>query len=204
MRLRVAAVLLLAGMLQACMLTADRPLFAPADGDPAFIMKQGLWAVRDPDCKADPAKTSPRRKSCIEWLRVSHAQDGAWVMSDSAGEEEVRGVFVAAVAHEAGSLASVYAGEFLSEGDTEPAYVVVAPQAGPEGFVTRITYESVPCSVTDTPNPPIVGVALQRNEEGSVSGCKAETKEAVLEAARRAALDALPEFGRYRIEYVRP
>jgi len=204
MKARTLLPLALAFFATACMLTAEAPLFTGADADPAFALQEGLWVIKDPDCKASPAHSPPGRKSCLEWLRVAGSGGGTWTFSEVSGEDAERGVFVAAVPRQAGEMASVYAGEFVKQGQTQPDYIVAAPGAVKDGRVQSLIYAAVPCTIADAPYAPIEGVTLSRDEQGRTSECKATSKEAVLEAARRAALLALPEFGQYRMTFVRP
>ena len=60
------------------MLTAEAPLFAPADQDVVFTLAEGLWAHREDECAVDPATSGPERDDCIDWARIVREADGAW------------------------------------------------------------------------------------------------------------------------------
>lgn len=187
------------------MLTAEAPLFAPSDQDPAFTLAEGLWVARDSDCKVNPAHSRPARKSCLEWMRVARAADGAWLVSDatdSAGGDDAEHIVFVAAAPATGR-APLYVAETVNARTGAINYGAVAARSDGDGPVTRIAATGIECAVATGEWGDIAGIAVTR-EDGKVVRCVASTKDAVREAARRAAISALPTFGTNELAFVRP
>lgn len=205
----VAAAVLLSGC---AVLTAPAPLFTPGDQDASFRLEEGLWAFRRDDCRADPARSAPARKSCLDWARIRRLDDGGWIAEpaspDDAGDAPVRfGVYPATVAAQ-GAVAPVYVAEGRSEKDPGPSYAAIIPRAtgaadrdGGAGAVRRVVLIALDCSAI-TRDGPIPDIIVE-TKEGRVSGCVAKTKDAVREAARRAVVQDAPRIGEEELAWVR-
>lgn len=179
------------------LLTAEAPLLEGAD-DGGFTAREGLWAVRNPDCRAKPKREAPQTQSCLDWFRVSRDADGAWRVSPDPAEPDEPKSFRVRIAVAGERL---YAAEASAEGEP-PLYLAVGARG-------RAPYRSlrlriIDCDALLIEAEPPAGVRLERREsDGSVEGCIAETPAAVLEAGRRAAREDPQEFERARFEWVR-
>jgi hypothetical protein len=197
-----AAALALAGC---ALLTAPAPLFTPADQDRAFALEEGLWAHRGAGCDADPARSSPRRKSCLDWVRIVRAGDGGWraepATKEDADDPPVRFLVVPAAKAEGAHRAPLYVAEGVTEKDPAPGYAAIIPRGRDPGPVRRVVMIAVACSAViregDVPD-----ITVQRDNDRIV-GCTAATKDAVREATRRAALAELPVIGAEELVWVR-
>lgn len=203
--MRMLACGLAAIMLSGCaMLTAEAPLFSPADQDPAFRLEEGLWAYRAADCRADPRRARPGRKSCLDWARLVRNADGSWRV-ESVGEDDeapMRFVIVPATAREGDARAPLYVAEATNEKEASPSYAAVIPRGEETGPVRRLSFVAIACgAVLRDGTPPDIVVA--RGEDGAVTGCVAKTKDAVRDATRRAVIDALPTLGEEELVWVR-
>lgn len=191
-------------LLSACaMLTAERPLLSPHDQDATFTLAQGLWAHRDADCAIDPATTGPDQKSCVDWARIVREGDGAWRI-EFIGEDDppLRFVVMPAVKAEAGRIAPLYVAEATSSKQPEPAYAIIVPRGDLSTPVRRVAFEAIACAPLQRDGDP-ADIVFTRGEDGRVTGCTAKTKDAVRDAARRAAIDALTELGDNEVVFVR-
>ena len=91
MKLRIVGAACAVSLLASCaMLSAEAPLFTVADQDSAFVLAEGLWAAKEPDCKVDAATSAPGDHSCVDWARIRRASDGSWEVSFE-GESESDG-----------------------------------------------------------------------------------------------------------------
>lgn len=200
----------LAALASACSpLTAEAPLFSPADQDGQFTLAQGWWVGADPDCKVNPARSRPERKTCLEWARIVREADGRWLLSMAPGEGDdddgpLRVVLVPAVVSRVGP-APLYLAEATNTktGVIMFGGVIARGARGPDNTVRRFALAPVTCDVVEATGG-VPGVELVRNEEGRVTSCIARTKDGALETTRRAALDALPEIGENDLVFVRP
>lgn len=69
--LRIIAVLGVALSLSACaMVSSERPLFSAADSDGAPILRPGLWAAVEPDCKFNPRSPAAAWPACVAAMIV--------------------------------------------------------------------------------------------------------------------------------------
>lgn len=193
-------------------LTAPAPLFTSGDADAAFRLEEGLWAFRDSDCRADPARSSPTRKSCLDWARVRKLDDGSWIAEpakpEDADDAPLRfGVYPATVAAPGGA-SSVYVAEGRSEKDPGPNYAALIPRTARAGDgdggsdnVRRLVLIALECSAI-TRDGPIPDITIE-TKDGRISGCVAKTKDAVREAARRAVIAEAPRIGGEELVWVR-
>ncbi len=205
--MRAAIALLAFGLLAACTpLTANAPLFTPADQDPALALAEGWWVARDADCKTDPARSRPDRESCLDWARITREADGRWLLSFQPGEDDdpLRVVLSPAVAKGARAIAPLSVAEAVNVNTGAIAYAGFVARGEPavDGLVRRIAVAPVTCDLIEATGG-IEGVEFVR-EDGRVVRCIAGTQAAVKEAARRAALDALPILGESDLTFVRP
>lgn len=193
--------------LSACtMLSAEAPLFSAADQAAEFAPPEGLWAIRDnPDCKVKPARSRPERDTCLDWYRVKRAEDGTWRVTSLSNDdpEEMRVVVVrASPGRHDEPLASLYVGEFVNAAGDDISYFVLVPRGGAEQPLSRIAAAGVECFVTHGEWGEVPGIVLRR-EDDKVVGCTAQTKDGVREAARRAAIAALPTLSDQELVFVR-
>lgn len=200
------ASVLSASVLSGCaVLTAPAPLFASADQDQLFVLEEGLWAHRDVDCKADPARSSPTRKSCLDWARITREGDGAWRASpatpEDMGDAPMKFVVVPVTAAATGLRAPVYVGEGRTETDPGPNYAAIIPRGGATGAVRRLVLVSISCEAI-LRDGAIPDITIEE-KDGRVTGCTATTKGAVREAARRAVLAEAPRIGEEELVWVR-
>jgi hypothetical protein len=203
MYLAIAAILALC----ACTpMTAEAPLFSPADQDPGFAPEAGLWVARDEGCSDDPQKHKPGDGGCIDdWMRLTRLPDGAWEMREAGGDDDdgpVRFFAAAATPAQDGRRAALFVVEGVTA-EGEINYMAVAPRGDRDGPITRLQATLVECDIAQAPYAPIEGVRLIY-KDGRVNGCIASSKEAVREAARRAVLETLNDFGAVELVYVRP
>jgi hypothetical protein len=201
-------VLLLAALLvSACtMLSAPAPLFSAADNDPAFAPPEGLWAIRNPDCKVNPARSRPSRETCLDWLQISRTPDGGWrvvSVKDPADAPVRLSVAAAAPKRTEATRAPLYVAEAVGETNGEITYYAVVPRGDEERPFNRLAVAGVECAVTYGEWGEITGILLER-EDGKVIRCTAQSRDAVREATRRAALAALPTLYESELVYVRP
>jgi hypothetical protein len=186
-------------------LSAPAPLFTPADQDGVFVLEEGLWAHRPADCKVDPARSNPQRKSCLDWARIVRASDGGWRGEPATREDEddapIRFVVVPATAAPAGVRAPLYVAEGATEKDPGPNYAAIIPRGRAPGPVRRFVLVAITCDavIRDGEVPDIT----IRREEDRVVGCTATTKDAVRDAARRAILSDLPVIGEEELIWAR-
>lgn len=192
-------------------LTAPAPLFSAADRDPAFALEEGLWAFRDDDCRVDPARSAPNRKSCLDWARIRRLDDGGWIAEPASPEDADDAparfdVYPATIAAP-GARAPVYVAEGRTEKDEVVNYAAVIPRAAASdgdtrpGAVRRVVVIALECSAI-TREGAIADIIVE-HKDGSVSGCVAKTKDAVREAARRAVVAGAKTLGDEEIVWVR-
>jgi len=195
---RLAVLIAMAALLPGCaLLTAEAPLLEGAD-DGGFVAREGLWAVRDPECRAKPKREGPDTESCLDWFRVSREADGAWRVSPDPPEADEPTSFRVRIAVAGERL---YAAEASPEG--EPLLYLAVGARGRAPY-RRLRLRIIDCEALLAGDEPPEGVRLKlRDSDGSVEGCIAETPAAVLEAARRAAGEDPKEFERARFEWVR-
>ena len=198
MWVRTSLALAVALLASACVLTAEQPLFSLADADPAFVLREGLWVVADPACKADPDRSKPGDKTCLDWILIKRAPDGRWQLGDAATPADFTlGVFVELPD---AARPGLRVAEVVDHDGTEPSYAVMWPMAEASGRITRLGYRAVSCS--DLADPPVEDVTITRSEDGSINGCVARSRAGVFSAARRA--DAAGSEDIAEMAFVRP
>ena len=202
---RIVCAAIAASLLSACaMLSASAPLFAVADQDPAFALAEGLWAAKEADCKVDPRSSKPERDTCLDWARISHAPDGAWIVSGlTADEAPLRVVIAAAAPRGSHAMAPLYVAESVNQKTGEIGYGALVPRGDQTGAVKRLTVAGVSCDVATGDHGEIAAITVTR-EDGKVVRCIAATQDAVREATRRAVIDTLATLGESELVYVRP
>lgn len=205
--MRAAFAFVALGLMAACTpLTATAPLFTPADQDSALVLAEGWWVGKDADCKVNPARSRPERESCLDWARITREPDGRWLLSFQPGEDDdpLRVVLAPAVAKGSRAIAPLYVAEAINVNTNAIAYAgfVARGERSEDGLVRRIAVAPVTCDLIDATGG-IEGVEIVR-EETRIVRCIAGTQAAAKEAARRAALDALPILGESDLVFVRP
>jgi hypothetical protein len=187
MRYLLVSILALLG---ACApLTAKAPLFTDADADPAFVVKEGEWVGLDGDCIVTPKSAAD--KACPRF-KITR-QGAGWRMAEAPGQTDASGdvydVLLASTGGPDANPAALRVGEVRAPNESEVIYVAVyAPRGRAEGApYARLRIVPVMCTeVLDL--GPINGVSAVRDANGRISSCEATSKDAVREAARRAAL----------------
>jgi hypothetical protein len=202
MRLAALALALLgAPWLASCaLLTAEKPLFSQADAPAGFVLAEGLWVGKEASCEADPGQHRPGDGSCLEWFEIKRDGDAGWKLDSPKGKEETIYFKTLGAAKPAPrGPAPLVVGEALMRKERQPVYALIVPR-GAELPIRRVSVTVISCDdvLRDGDVP---GIAVQR-EGDRVSGCTAATKEAVREAARRAALANLPTIGEGGTEMV--
>lgn len=195
----LASVMLLSGC---AMLSAEAPLFAPADQDGVFALSQGLWAHRETDCTVDPATSAPEKKDCLDWARITRTSDGAWRV-EFVGEDDppMRFLVMPVVKAEDVRIARLYVAEATSSKDPAPAYALVVPRGTLDTPVRRLAIQGIACAPLLRDSAP-TDITFTR-EDGRITGCTAKTKDAVRDAARRSVFDALTDLGDEELVFVR-
>lgn len=191
-----AALAFLAGC---AVLSAPSPLFAPGDQAPGFVLAEGLWALQQTGCADDPAVTAPEAKSCLEWVRVARAGDGAWRMEgvgDDKDDPPMR-VLGMAVEHE-----PLFVAEVTGAGSTEVNYGLVAARGAEAGVIRRLAFTAITCGMLTRGVRP-AGITF-KDSDGSAVSCVARDKAAVRNAARIAAPHAMASFDEGEMIWVRP
>jgi hypothetical protein len=207
--MRLTAILVAgAGLaLAACSpLTAEAPLFSPADQDAALVIAQGLWVGRDADCKVNPAHSRPERKSCLDWARITREADGRWLLTFVPDDEDgpMRVVLAPASARGSRTIAPLYIAEGVNTKTGAIAYAgfVARGERDVDGAVRRFAIAPVTCDIVESAGG-VTGVAMVR-EDDRIVRCVAASQEAAKEATRLAAIDALPILGENELVFVRP
>ncbi|MBL8557351.1 MAG: hypothetical protein JNM47_01410 [Hyphomonadaceae bacterium] len=209
--MRILATMLAVVTLGGCaVLTAPAPLFSPADRDGAFALEEGLWAFRDRDCRVDPLRSAPNRKSCLDWARIRRLQDGGWIAEpaspEDAGDAPIRfDVFPASTAEPA-ARAPLYVAEGRTEKDEGMNYAAIVPRENGDrdsraGTVRRLALVLIECNVI-LRDGDRSDIAFQRTD-GRVTGCVAQSRDAVREAARRSTIAKLATLGDEELIWVR-
>ena len=103
---------------------------------------------------------------------------------------------------EAGRIAPLYVAEATSSKQPEPAYAIIVPRGDLSAPVHRLAFEAIACAPLQRDGDP-AEIVFTHGEDGRVTGCTAKTKDAVRDAARRAAIDALTALGDDEIAFVR-
>jgi len=193
--------------LSACtMLSAEAPIFSAADHAAEFAPPEGLWVIRDSsDCRVNPARSRPERDTCLDWYRVRRAEDGTWRVTALSNDdpEEMRVVVMAAAPKRPDEpLASLYVGEFSNAKNADISYFALVPRGGAERPLSRLGAAGIECFVVHGEWGEIPGIVVRR-EDDKVVGCTATAKDGLREAARRAAVAALPGLPEQELVFVR-
>jgi hypothetical protein len=221
------AVLLAAALAACAELTAEAPLFTPADQIGPPPLTEGIWITLQEDC---PDSFAHRRigrfpADCTPF-ELTRLEDGAWqarlrvdlVYGISAQEraesEETAGPYRLIIAPaveraDADAYAPIYVAETTRADASGVGYMVIAP-IGAKPATTALIVLSVGCADI-LRDGPIEGVSEQHRvridesgvEHRELSGCIASTQGAVREAARRALIENLDEMLERRFVHVR-
>lgn len=227
---RLAALLLAAAISACAELTADAPLFTPADQAGAPPLTEGIWIGLAEDCPQRHARARGRFPMACAPLEIRRAEDGAWrarfridlvygltaqERADAADDVgPYRVVIAPAVEREipGDSYAPLYLGEMRNEtaDTTTVGYVAIAPMGVMPATSFTLT-GPINCEVI-LRDGPIEGINASYTEEATPDGqvtrtigaCTPMTQAAVREAARRAAIEDLGAMAQGRFVYVRP
>ncbi len=196
-------------------LTAEAPLFSPADQIGPAPLTEGVWIQIGEDCPARMARRRGRLPAACAPGELSRLPDGAWQFHvrtqartvDGAWEperDEMMRLLIAPAIERPN--AETYAPLYLAE------YVQWAEQSGPRYFAiapigalpaTEIYVVALDCGDV-LRDGPIAGVREVRDEEGKIVSCIAASQAAVREAARRAVIENLGQVDETRLLFVRP
>lgn len=204
-------------------LTANAPLFSPADAIGPPPLTEGVWFALDEErCTREQATSATPPRTCVPFT-FRHMPDGAWRLTAEGPDDH--GVrrhldlrFVAAPVNEKPSpdaYSALYVAEYLDDGtlDTSDAkqterhapevrYAVLAPVGGQPARELFLIAE-IDCG-NILREGPIEGVEERHDAGGALTGCVAANQAAVREAARRAVVENLDDYERSRLLFVHP
>jgi hypothetical protein len=231
MAIRLTGLLLAAALGGCSMLTAEAPLFSPADQIGPPPLTEGVWIVVGEECPARYARHRTGRfpEGCTP-MEIRRLEDGAWqarvrvdlianLSADARAEAEAQAaagpfrMILAPAVENASSeaYAPVYVAELAPRTAADSiGYAVVAP-IGVMPATSALVVLAVGC-VDILRQGPIDGVTERHvtrvDESGvphdEVQGCIATSQAAVREAARRAVIENLDEMVERRLVFVRP
>ena len=186
-------------------LSAEAPLFTPADQIGPAPLTEGVWIQIREKCPARNARRRGRLPAACAPADLSRLSDGAWQLRvqdhvdpdpEDAEHETPRAyrlIIAPATEHRTpDAYAPLYVVEYQPLDVVEPVkprYVVVAPVGEMPARQFRLIAE-VGC-VTILLDGPIEGVTETRDEKGTITGCIASSQGAVREAARRQTIQSL-------------
>jgi hypothetical protein len=203
-----------AALLSACQaMLAERPLFSLADQAGPPPLSEGVWGEITSTCtpeilQGDPAAI-PEQCALFD---IRRNEEGAWVIqrADERGRREnnpaVPFVIAPAVERAVGDEgAPLYVAEIPSMDQPHPErpfYIFFAPLRDRPAMEIYAASIDCPDALRDGP---IDGVASADSELGQRLGtCVATSQAGVREAARRAAIEHLPDLDQKRMIYLRP
>jgi len=177
-------------------LTAQAPLFTLADQASPAPLQEGVWMQTDPACTAE--KSQHGEDGCTR-IEVARGSDGGWLYTmrstdENGVTEENAWRFVLASAVETArddEFAPLYVAEYVAiDAPDQPFYAVVAPVGiMPASEVRMVAMIDCDDALREGPIP---GVEEQVGDEAFERLCIAGSRQAVREAARRAAIENLP------------
>lgn len=229
MRLQICLVIVLSALLGACAeLTAEHPLFSPADQIGPPPLTEGVWIAVHDKCSEAYIRRARYTADCAP-IELRRLADGAWearfrpdlITRLTAEQREqtrdmdspLRLVIVPALEHAApDAFSPLYVAELTRDDpDSQISYAVIAP-IGPMPAMEVRVIASIGCAriLEDGPIDGVTPVFRTAEGEGGaaeqqLTGCVASTPVAVREAARRALLRGVESLldGRY-VHVVRP
>jgi len=187
-------------------LTAQAPLFMLADQASPAPLREGVWMQTDPACTPETAQRGADGCTRIE---VAGGPDGGWLYTmrstDESGvteENAWRFVITSAVETERGEeYAPLYVAEYVAiDEPDQPFYAVVAPVGPmPASEVRMVAMIDCDDALREGPIPGVEEVGDKAFERLCIAG----SRQAVREAARRAAIENLSVLlGQERARFV--
>lgn len=219
MRTSIMTAAVLAAALGACTpLTANAPLFTPADSAGPAPFMEGTWVALDGDkCTRAMATRRGGPPAACKPFQIRHLPDGAWEISGPDSDRSpphmmtLRFVIAPAVAT-AGpdAYAPLYVGEYLGDPGSEqksdesnaPHYAAIAPIGAMPAHEVYLDGQ-IDCTAILREGP-LQGVSERHGSDGSLSGCVAADQAAVRAAAQRAIIESLGHIDDERLIFVRP
>lgn len=211
---RIWALALAAAMLAGCAsLTAEAPLYTPADQIGPAPLTEGIWVQVSDECPLAIARRGGRLPKACGSMELRRLPDGAWIItpvnrSDGDSEDEMgpmRLIIAPATEHpSADAFAPLYVAEYTPvdpNARQRLGYAAIAPlgtMPAEEMFIVA----AIGCSDV-LRDGPIEGVSEALNEQGERIGCIASTQAAVREATRRAVVENLNYLDDARLVLVR-
>lgn len=188
-------------------LTAEEPLFAPADTSGPPPLAEGVWVQLSDTCEPEDAPGAGLPAGCAR-TEVQRLPDGSWrflMWPQPASDDENRGEtlneeplqwrFALAPATErdvAGDYAPLYIAEYSATDDPTILYAVIVPIGD---FPARelLLLPMIECSDA-LRDGAIAGVEEERQSDLEPRACYAHSQAAVRLAARRALVERLPDL----------
>ncbi len=210
---RIWALALAAMMLAGCAsLTAEAPLYTPADQIGPAPLTEGIWVQVSDECPLAVARRDGRLPKACGSMDLRRLPDGAWILSPigrAADDEDEMGpmrlIIAPATEHpSADAFAPLYVAEYAPVDPNARqglGYAAIAPlgaMPAEEMFIVA----AIGCSDT-LRDGPIEGVREVLDERGERVGCIASTQTAVREATRRAVVENLNHLDEARLVLVR-
>lgn len=218
-------ILLVAALAGCAQLSAEAPLFSPADQVGPAPLSEGVWIAIGEECGERNARRGGRfPKECAP-IEISRLPDGAWsaryridLASGLTREERAEAeaarvmhlVIVPAVQRRTPEAYSpLYLAEITSSApEDKVAYAVLAP-LGDLPATAMLVIAGIDCAdaLRDGPIDGVTEQYIERVDETGVtrqdlSGCLASTQAAVRQAARRALIENLATLAEQRYVYV--
>jgi hypothetical protein len=204
--MRALIALMAAAVLAGCAsLSAEAPLFTPADQIGPAPLMEGVWIQTGEKCPARNARRRGRLPAACAPADLSRLPDGAWQLrvqdhvdpdpedAEHKTPRAYRLIIAPATEHRTPeAYAPLYVAEFQPLDAVEPvkpSYVVIAPVGEMPARQFRLIGQ-VGC-VSILLDGPIEGVTETRDEQGKITGCIASSQGAVREAARRETIQSL-------------
>ena len=211
-RLAVLAILAAAALAACTPMTANAPLFSPADQIGPPPLAEGIWVAIDDDCPRTTATRHGRLPRACEPIEMRRAPDGAWLVhgssKDQDGQQQELDIrFILAPATERptpDAYSPLYVAEYVDpeSAPAGPRYAAIAP-IGTLPAHEIFMLANIDCAQI-LRDGPIAGLTETHNEQGALTGCVAASQAVVREAARRALIQGLGEIDQQRLVFVRP
>jgi hypothetical protein len=203
---RAFIVLMAAAALAGCAsLTAEAPLFTPADQIGPAPLMEGVWIQTSEKCPARNARRRGRLPAACVPAELRRVPDGAWVLRvqdhvdldpEDTGDGPPRAYRLIIAPATENRTPETYSPLYLVEYQpleaaepVKPAYAVVVPVSEMPAREFRVI--GVVSCVAILRDGSIEGVAVTRDERGEITSCVASQQRAVREAARRQTIESL-------------
>ncbi len=212
--------LIAAAMLTGCAaLTANAPLFLPADQVGPAPLAEGVWIQINEHCPERNARRTGRLPRECYPAELRRAADGAWSfsfqehvrMESDASPRALRLVIAPATERQpSDAYVSLYLAEYtpLETSESQDLHYAVIVPVGTLPAEEFYVVGQIGCSEI-LRDGPIEGVTETHDEAtGNLTGCVAADQAAVREAARRSVIEQLSELlsadSAIRLLFVRP